>query len=64
MEKRFEAIEDLIRQVETKAADEPDTLALLLVKFAEVDRYLLNGRVASNDGSVTVWWSSGWPPLH
>jgi hypothetical protein len=45
---RFQAIEDLIREVEAKAADEPDTLALLvaLIKLAtrsEVDPYLLNG---------------------
>ena len=48
VEKRFQAIEDLIRQVETKAANEPDTLALVvaLIKVAvrsEVDPYLLNG---------------------
>lgn len=48
VEKRFQAVEDLIRQVETKAANEPDTLALVvaLIKFAvrsEVDPYLLNG---------------------
>ena len=36
VEKRYQAIEDLIREVETKAADEPDTLALVivLIKFA------------------------------
>jgi hypothetical protein len=48
VDKRYQAVEDLIRQVETKAADEPDTLALVvaLIKFAtqsEVDPYLLNG---------------------
>ena len=48
VEKRIQAVEDPIRQVETKAADEPDTLALVvaLIKFAtqsEVDPYLLNG---------------------
>ena len=48
VDKRFQAVEDLIRQVETKAADEPDTLALVvaLIKFAvrsEIDPYLLNG---------------------
>ena len=48
VEKRFQAIEDLIRQVETKAANEADTLALVvaLIKVAvrsEVDPYLLNG---------------------
>lgn len=48
VDKRFQAVEDLIRQVETKAANEPDTLALVvaLIKFvtrSEVDPYLLNG---------------------
>ena len=48
MDKRFQAVEDLIRQVETKAADERDTLALVvaLIKFAvrsEIDPYLLSG---------------------
>jgi hypothetical protein len=48
VEKRFQAVEDLIRQVETKAADEPDTLALVvalikLVIRSEVDPYLLSG---------------------
>ena len=48
VEKRFEAVEDLIRQVESKAADEPDTLALMvalikLVIRSEVDPYLLSG---------------------
>jgi hypothetical protein len=48
MEKRFQAIEDLIREVETNAVDQPDTLALVvaLIKFAirsEVDPYVLNG---------------------
>jgi hypothetical protein len=48
MEKRFQAVEDLIRQVETKAANEPDVLALLvalikIVTRSEVDPYLLNG---------------------
>jgi hypothetical protein len=45
---RFQAIEDLIREVEAKAADEQDTLALTvaiikLVTRSEVDPYLLNG---------------------
>jgi hypothetical protein len=43
--KRLQAIEDLIRQAEAKAADEPDTLALVvaLIKFAvrsEIDLWL------------------------
>jgi hypothetical protein len=46
--KHFPAVEELIREVEAKAADEPDTLALLvaLIKIvirSEVDPYLLNG---------------------
>ena len=48
VEKRFQAVEDLIRQVEAKGGDEPDLLALVvtLIKFAvrsEIDPYLLNG---------------------
>jgi hypothetical protein len=42
---RFQALDDLIREVEAKAADEPETLALTvaLIKLAtrsEVDPYL------------------------
>jgi hypothetical protein len=48
VEKHFLVVEDLIREAETKAANEPDTLALLiaLIKVvirSEVDPYLLNG---------------------
>ena len=48
VEKRYQAIEDLIRETEAKAAAEADTLALVVapIKFAvrsEVDPYLLNG---------------------
>jgi hypothetical protein len=48
VDKRFQAVEDLIRQVETKAANEPDALALVvalikLVTRSEIDPYLLNG---------------------
>ena len=45
---RFQAIEDLIREVEAKAADEPGTLALTvaLIKSivrSDIDPYLLSG---------------------
>jgi hypothetical protein len=49
VDKRFQAVEDLIRQVETKAANEPDALALVVVALiklvtrSEIDPYLLNG---------------------
>jgi hypothetical protein len=48
VEKRFETVEDLIRQVETTAAEEPDVLALVvaIIKFfvrSEIDPYLLSG---------------------
>jgi hypothetical protein len=48
VEKRFQAVDDLIREIEAKSADETDTLALLVavLKFviqSEVDPYLLNG---------------------
>jgi hypothetical protein len=48
VEKRFQVVEDLIREAETKAANEPDTLALVvaLVELAvrsEIDPYLLSG---------------------
>ena len=57
MEKRFEAVEDLLRQVETKAADEPDTLALLvaLIKFvirSDIDPYLLSGALIEGVAST------------
>ena len=41
---RFQAIEDLIREVEAKAADEPDTVALIKsIVRSEIDPYLLSG---------------------
>jgi hypothetical protein len=46
VDKRFQAVEDLIRQVETKAANEPDALVVALIKLvtrSEIDPYLLNG---------------------
>ena len=57
VEKRFQAVEDLIRRVETRAAKEPDAPALVvaLVKFvtqSEVDPYLLSGVLI--EGIVSV----------
>ena len=57
VEKRYQAIENLIREVETKAADEPDMLALViaLIKFAvrsEIDPYLLNGMLIEGIAST------------
>ena len=48
VEKRFRAVDDLIREIEAKLADEADTLAILvallkLVIRSETDPYLLNG---------------------
>ena len=59
MEKHFQAVEDLIRQVEAKAANESDTLALVvaLIKFAvqsEVDPYPLSGTMIEGIASTII----------